>query len=208
MAQIHQATLTPTKLELLTAWLPARHWYPADEAAALRRVAACRFDDPAGEVGIETFVARDGEDGPLVHVPMTYRGAALEGAEPFLIGTTEHSELGTRWVYDAVADPVYLAVLAATIRTGGHEAEELVETEQGPRRRDPIMTVRGTGMAGTSDDVGRLVRIEDGDPAVVVAEAARADVRRVLTGEPAEGPLSLAGRWKGLDAPVVLAVLH
>src|SRR5690348_5501480 len=52
MATIHQATLTPTKLELLEAWLPGRHWYPADEAPGLQRIAACRFDDPAGEVGV------------------------------------------------------------------------------------------------------------------------------------------------------------
>src|ERR1700754_199567 len=101
MATIHQATLTPTKLDLLSAWLPGRHWYPDFTVDGLQRVAACRFDDPAGEVGVEMFVVR-GTDGPLVHVPMTYRGAPLDDGELTLIGTTEHSVLGTRWVYDAV----------------------------------------------------------------------------------------------------------
>ena len=206
MATIHQATLTPTKLDLLSAWLPGRHWYPADTVAGLQRVAACRFDDPAGEVGVEMFVVRDA-DGPLVHVPMTYRGAPLDDGELTLIGTTEHSVLGTRWVYDAVGDPVYVEALTSAIRTGGHEAEELVETDGGPQRRDPSMTVRGTGMAESSKPIGRIVRVEDGDPAVVVATAARLDVRRVLTAAPADGPLSLVGSWAGRQ-PMILAVLY
>jgi hypothetical protein len=207
MATLHQATLTPTKLELLTGWLPGRHWYPHEAVAGLQRVAGCRFDDPAGEVGVELLVVRAGDDGPLVHVPMTYRGAPLEDADFYLIGTMEHSVLGSRWVYDAVGDPVFVEALTAAIRTGGHQAEEMVETENGPQRREPSMTVRGTGTADSSEPAGRLVRVEDGDPAVVVTEAARLDVRRVLTAEPAEGPLSLVGRWAGRK-PAVLAVLY
>src|SRR5690349_15553490 len=151
MATIHQATLTPTKLELLTAWLPGRHWYPEEEVAGLQRVAGCRLDDPEGEVGVELLVVRAGQGGPLVHVPMTYRDAPLEEADFYLIGTAEHTVLGTRWVYDAVGDPVFVEVLTSTIRTGGHQAEELVETDEGPRRREPSMTVRGTGTAASSE---------------------------------------------------------
>ncbi|WP_433293379.1 CG0192-related protein [Actinoplanes sp. CA-030573] len=207
MATIHRATIKPTKLELLEAWLPGRHWYPGEDAGGLERVAAFRFDDPAGEVGVETFVVR-AADGPLVHVPMTYRGEPLEDGEFFLIGTMEHSVLGTRWVYDAVGDPVYVETLTTAIRTGGGEAEEIIETDDGPQRRDPLMTVRGSGMASSSEPVGRLVRVEDGDPAVVVAEAARLDVRRVLSPARAEGDLHLEGRWPELEHPVVLAVLY
>jgi hypothetical protein len=206
MATIHQATLTPTKLELLEAWLPGRHWYPSDTVAGLRRIAACRFDDPAGEVGVEMLVVRAGSDGPVTHVPMTYRGAPLDDGELFLIGTTEHSVLGTRWVYDAVGDPVFIEALTTAIRTGAREAEELVETPEGPQRRDPSMTVRGTGMADVSAPAGKLVRFEDGDPAVVVTEAARLDVRRILTAEPAESELALVGAWAEHE-PTVLAVL-
>jgi len=207
MATLHQATLTPTKLELLSAWLPGRHWYPEEVVAGLQRVAGCRLDDPTGEVGVELLVVRAGEDGPMVHVPMTYRGAPLEDADFYLIGTMEHSVLGSRWVYDAVGDPVFVEVLTATIRTGGHQAEEFVETDDGPQRREPSMTVRGTGTAGSSEPAGRLVRVEDGDPAVVVAEAARLDVRRVLNPVPAEGPLALVGAWAG-QTPTVLADLY
>ncbi|GIM93373.1 CG0192-related protein [Paractinoplanes toevensis] len=207
MATIHQATLTPTKLELLTAWLPGRHWYPGEYVKDLQRVAACRFDDPAGAVGVEMILVR-AEDGPLVHVPLTYRGAPLEGADLHLIGTTEHSVLGTRWVYDAVADPVYLSTLTAAIRTGGEQAEEFVETADGPQRRDPQMRVRGSGIARKSAPVGPPVRLEEGDPAVVVTEEVRLDVRRVLSAEPAAGPLFLTGTWEGNEKPTVLAELY
>ena len=48
-------------------------------------------------------------DGPVYQVPMTYRGMPLDGADAFLIGTTDHSVLGRRWVYDACGDPVFAA---------------------------------------------------------------------------------------------------
>jgi hypothetical protein len=206
MATIHQATLTPTKLELLASWLPGRRWYPDDVTKDLERIAACRFDDPAGEVGVETFVVRAG-DGPLVHVPMTYRAAPLAGGDHFLIGRLAHSVLGERWVYDAVGDPVYITALAAAIRTGGREAEEFVETPDGPRRRDPLMTVRGSGSAKDAPDPGPLVRVEDGDPVVVATHGVRVEVRRVLTGESADGPLNLTGTWPSAPRRYVLAVL-
>jgi hypothetical protein len=208
MATIHQATLTPTKLELLEGWLPTRRWYPDDKPPDLDRLGACRFDDPDGEVGVEILVVRSGDDGPPVHVPLTYRGAPLPGnGEYFLIGTLEHSVLGTRWVYDAVGDPVYLTCLATAIRTGGREADEFVETDEGPQRRDVPMSVRGSGMAAGAPPIGRLVRVQDGDPAVAVTEAERVEVRRVLTAEPADGPLALTGTWPGQPAPLILAVL-
>lgn len=207
MATIHQATLTPTKLELLEGWLPTRRWYPGDKPPDLDRLGACRFDDPDGEVGVEILVVRAGNDGPLVHAPLTYRGAPLRGAEYYLIGTMEHSVLGTRWVYDAVGDPVYLGCLIAAIRTGTGQAEEFVETDAGPQRRDPLMTVRGTGMARSAPPIGRLVRVQDGDPAVAVTESERVEVRRILTAEPSEGTLALTGTWPGVHAPLILAVL-
>jgi hypothetical protein len=206
MATLHQATLVPTKLELLEAWLPGRHWYPADTVPSLERVAASRFDDPAGEVGLETLVVRAG-GGPLVHVPLTYRGAPLDDGERFLVGKTAHSVLGERWVYDAVGDPVYVEALAAAIVGGGREAEEFVETDAGPQRRDPAMTVRGSGTSSSPAPAGKLVRVEDGDPAVVVTETVRIDVRRVLTAEPPETPLHLTATWPGNPDRLVLAVL-
>jgi Maltokinase N-terminal cap domain len=207
MAQIHQATVTPAKLDLLEGWLPTRQWYPGEKPPDLDLVGSCRFDDPAGEVGVETMVVRTG-DGTLLHCPLTYRSAPLERADYFLIGTLEHSVLGTRWVYDGVGDPVYLGCLAETIRTGSTQAEELVETADGPQRREPLMTVHGTGTARATRRAGRLVRVQDGQPAVVVTETARLEVRRILTGQPAAGAQALCGSWPGQESVMILAVLE
>src|ERR1700722_3367278 len=102
MAIIHKTTLTPTKLELLTAWLPDQPWY-ADRGRApdLAKAGGFRLDDPQSEVGIEFMVVTDGHDDQAVSylAPMTYRASALADADNALIGTTEHGVLGHRWVY-------------------------------------------------------------------------------------------------------------
>ena len=61
MALLHGgASLVPSKLELLAAWLPSRPWFTGD-ASALEAVGSYRFDDPDGEVGMETHLVRAGE---------------------------------------------------------------------------------------------------------------------------------------------------
>ena len=109
MAILYQATLNPSKLNLLNAWLPSRPW--SSGVTDTQSVGAYRFDDPAGEVGMEAFLLKAG-DGSVLHVPLTYRGAPLAGAEEFLIATTEHSVLGRRWVYDGCGDPLWATALA------------------------------------------------------------------------------------------------
>ena len=76
-----------------------------------------RLDDPAGEVGLEMILVRDsGQGNPvLYHVPLSYRGAELAGAEDYLLGTSEHGVLGTRWIYDAAGDPVWQRQMRALI---------------------------------------------------------------------------------------------
>ena len=66
-----QATLRPTKLELLTPWMPTRAWYRGPAEPVLTRVAGYRFDDPGGEVGIETLLvqAGDGDASPAGRSP-------------------------------------------------------------------------------------------------------------------------------------------
>lgn len=209
MALIHRAELRPTKLELLADRLPGRPWWQGP-LSALTRVAACRFDDPAGEVGVETLIVRAG-DGPPLHVPLTYRGAPLDGGATHLIGTLEHSVLGRRWVYDACGDPVYAAAVTHAIVTGGGEAEEFVEGDPGSRA--PSMTVRGSGRPGP-DDVARaataVIRVDDGDPTVVVTDVGELIVHRVVPGAPGpvlNGPV-LTGLWPGQPSPVPLAAWH
>jgi hypothetical protein len=113
MAVIHNTTLTPTKLELLTQWLPAQPWYAGAQRPELVKAGGFRLDDPKGEVGIEFMVVTDGT--AVYQVPMTYRGAPRAGGEG-LIGTTEHGVLGRRWVYDGLHDPVLVERLVALIQ--------------------------------------------------------------------------------------------
>ncbi|WP_430786233.1 CG0192-related protein [Actinoplanes sp. G11-F43] len=144
MALLHKATIVPSKIELLNRWLPSRPW--SGGADGFERVAAGRFDDPAGAVGIETLIVR-AADGRLLHVPLTYRGEPLAGAEAWLVGVTEHSVLGTRWVYDAVGDPVYVAQAVETIRSAGREAVEEFEVDGEMVARVPDLALRGSGLA-------------------------------------------------------------
>ncbi|WP_454051518.1 CG0192-related protein [Cellulomonas sp. Marseille-Q8402] len=188
MAIIHQATLVPTKAEVVAAWLPDQPWFdgPAD---VVRPVGAYRFDDPAGEVGIESHLLD--VDGRLVHVPLTYRGAELPGARQWLLGTTEHSVLGTRWVYAAEGDPVYRAELTRVIREAGTQVRMFVRTPEGDVEREPTALVRGSGVGGG---------VGDG--------AARVTVVRFPTAAPGvPGAGVLTGTWAGQDEPAVLAHL-
>lgn len=127
----HGATITPNKRDLITGWIAGQRWYAAKgRSPALTRLSSWRLDDPEGEVGIETMIVADNAATPPVvyQVPLTYRGAPVPELEPALIGTVEHSVLGTRWVYDAPHDPVYAAQLFA-LATGQVPAASSVESD-------------------------------------------------------------------------------
>ncbi|HET6214635.1 MAG TPA: hypothetical protein VFE14_17350 [Micromonosporaceae bacterium] len=206
MAVLHQtAELHPTKLELLAAWLPSRRWYQGPAGAEVERVAACRFDDPAGAVGIETMLVRAG-GGPIHHVPLTYRGAPLEGGDAWLVGTCEHSVLGHRWVYDACGDPVYAAALASAIFGGTGQAEEFAEIDGRLQRREPVMTVTGSGVHGADVPVVHTVRrVVDEDPTLIATDSVELAVVRVIDGSNHPAGATLTGRWNDLPAAVLLA---
>jgi hypothetical protein len=205
MALLHRAKLDPTKLELLTAWLPDRRWYEGQSAAGLESVAAFRFDDPAGAVGIETILVRVG-DGPVYQVPLTYRGAPLDGAEEWLVGTTEHSVLGRRWMYDACGDPVYVAALGRAILAGGSQAEEHIDVNGRLERREPTLTI---GVGGVRPDdvpaVGAPHRVVADDPTLIETDSVElAVIRRLDRGHDREGA-TLTGTWSGQPTPLTLA---
>lgn len=184
MAILHDATLRPTKLEVLEAWVPKQDWYPSGEAD-FEVAGRFRFDDPDGEVGIETYLLTR-PDGEVFHVPLTYRGAPLDQPDAVLVATMEHSVLGDRWVYDATTDPVYLAVVAEVIRTGGGEAAQHLQHADGTTSEVPASAhARGNpGAAGVTLDIARR------PPAV---------------DEP--GPGTLSATWDGAERSVVLANL-
>jgi hypothetical protein len=146
VAIIHRATISPTKLELATAWLDRLGLGGAGDAEL---VASYRFDDPAGEVGIEALLAR--RAGDVFHLPFTYRGAPLDGAEAHLITTMEHSVLGRRWVYEAAGDPVALACYAAALAGQQEQASLEVwdgDAVVGQRPHTVTLTVEGDGQPG------------------------------------------------------------
>lgn len=194
MALLHDATLTPSKLDLLAGWLAEQPWFDGDPST-LARVAAYRFDDPAGKVGLEVMLVAAG-DGPVVQVPLTYRDAPLPEGDAWLVGTSQHSVLGRRWVYVGEGDPVFVSCLVSTIVTGGHEAG--LELDKDGRRVvvPPSARVHGTGTPDTVVPVATRFSVDDQGETVVVRS--RGVVLRIprLPGpdDPAAG-LRLVGSW-------------
>lgn len=199
MAVIHRAELRPSKLEALAAWLPDRHWSGVSAGDDLAIAGKLRFDDPAGEVGVETVLVRT-TDGRVLQAPLTYRGAPLDGAEAFLATEMDHSVLGRRWVYDAVGDPVFADVLRRAIATGGHEAT--LERADGSGAWDAEGTASGSGSDADSPTVtavdaqtsGAVTSVATDHGTLVVARAVGAELPagRTLTGSWADGTGVLA----------------
>lgn len=208
MAIIYDAVLNPTKQELLSAWLPKQSWLPPEaDAAHLEYLGAYRFDDPAGAVGMESHLLR--LDGRIMHVPLTYRGAPLDGAEAALAGTMEHSVLGDRWIYDATADPVYAAALAAAILQGGAGAEVFRDVDGTLEPVPAVVTVRGSGNPGAQvpeittaapATAGSVTTIEAGETTLAVDHLPAAH-------DSAAGAHFLTGSWDG-QQPLVLASIN
>jgi hypothetical protein len=200
MATIHTGTtMVPTKLELLTDWLPRQPWYGAGGGPSLSRAGGFRLDDPTGAVGIEFAFVSDGE-GTTYSVPMTYRGAPLPGAEQGLIGTSEHGVLGTRWIYDAAHDPVAVAQLIDLV-CGRVQAQHQTESDTLDPSVGRSWTSRGRLTAASplrvSDDgPGRTtipVELAGDDPSEV--RGLSLDLVRVMPGEATPGPGSVEVDW-------------
>jgi Maltokinase N-terminal cap domain len=176
MAKVHPgATLIPHFREFLPAWVARQPWYAGADGPSLTMVGAFRLEDPAGAVGIETHLLSDGM--AIYQVPMTYRDAPLAEAGPALIATAEHSVLGTRWIYDGPADPVWSGQMLDLVRTGGVSESSAKRT------------------AGPAEARGRLL-----DRAATLApETVAIDLRRSLSSDdPGPGPGALGvvtGTW-------------
>lgn len=124
MGRFHVAKNTPTKLELMAEWLPNQLWGPAT-GDPLKPIGQFHFDDPEGEVGMQTHLIEVG--GTLLQVPLTYRSTPLDGAEPALVGEMSHSVLGPRFVYDGLGDPQFLMTMAAVALAGYGQALGMAE---------------------------------------------------------------------------------
>lgn len=185
-AEIYDAVLSPGKLELLRAWIRHQSWFDGDPVR-VEQVTAYRFVDPDGEVGMEAFLVSDGAR--TFHVPVTYRGAELPGAQDALVGTLEHSVLGRRWVYDAPADPVYVTEVRRVVSHRDTAADHLA-VEDGTVTPSPV-NVRGGGDGATGDSDS------DAAPQVirVISEENDAEADRPLIGSPG----TLSGTWQDAD---------
>jgi Maltokinase N-terminal cap domain len=207
MAIIHQAELLPTKLELLEEWLPRRPWFPESGTSGLSKVGSYRFDDPAGEVGIETIIVSAG--GSTVQVPLTYRAQPLAGAESWLVGTMQHSVLGRRWVYDACADPIYVTALAASIMLGQPQAKQYLDVKGKLETLAESVFVQSTGPKLNAAPTVSSATPRDTEDGTVIktADLHLLVVRRLdLEGQPVD-PLTLTGIWEGQQESVRLAAV-
>lgn len=116
--------LVPHFRDFLPQWIARQRWFRGDGIPSVAPVGFIRFEDPVGEVGMETHLLTDGS--AVYQIPMTYRGAPtdIDG----LIATAEHSVLGTRWIYDATADPVWIGEV---LRLVAHDGATGVEGGRG-----------------------------------------------------------------------------
>ncbi len=195
MAVLHEATISPRKDELIEPWLVTRVWW--DGVATRGPVGTFRLDDPAGEVGIECFLFGS-SGGTTLFVPVTYRDAPLPEAEAALLGTMEHSVLGTRFVYDACADPVFVTTVLDTIRTGGRQADlRLVRTDGTEIVREPTATAHGDGVPAVPvhDPAVSVVPVDGPDRTTIPYGAGQLTVMRRL-GDAPVGP-ALVGSFAG-----------
>ncbi|GAA4345605.1 1,4-alpha-glucan branching protein GlgB [Angustibacter luteus] len=126
------ATMTPSFATLLPDWVARQRWYAnKGRTPRLNRIGGLRWQDPGGEVGIETWLVADtsgDETGPsgstVYQVPLTYRAEPLPGLEHALVAVAEHSTLGPRYIYDAPHDPVFVgAVLDLVLSEGSVDSD-------------------------------------------------------------------------------------
>jgi hypothetical protein len=223
MALLHNAVLRPSKQELIAAWAPGQPWFVGDAGAEVESVGSFRFDDPDGEVGVETLLVRFGT-GPLLQVALTYRSAPLAGSEGLLVGTMSHSVLGDRWIYDGTGDPVYVAMVAAVALTGGHQADQFMQGDGELIPIAPTTTVLGSGAPGTpvpslsppnKTSPNKTAPIEtehNAGTTVTTAGALRVTVLRVVD---ASVPIAattdaatLSGTWAEQPVPQLLATVE
>lgn len=211
MAIVHDTTMSPGKLELLAAWLPAQPWFArSGREPELTKAGGFRFDDPRGEVGIEFMLVADG---PVVYqVPMAYHGRELPGADGRLIGTSEHGVLGHRWIYDGIRDPVLVAQLVAFF-----QGEVEAQAQSVSSTPDPTVTVQ-PAVAGPLAVISSVVTADEPSGTHLLVDTASPDglpagelairIRRILSPDAGQaGDPCLSATWRQPDGSQARGVL-
>lgn len=213
---IYDTTMSPSKLELLTAWLPAQPWYlDTGHEPDLTKAGGFRLDDPQGEVGIEFMVVTDRSGGRATayQVPLTYRAHALASAAGGLIGTSEHGVLGHRWIYDGAHDPVLVAQLVAAIQGESEPQDQNISnTPDGTVSWHPVTdgSLMATGSQVAANTLsGTDLRVQTAPPGGQLTVR----INRILPpadgaasiGDP--GPPGLSANWRLPDGTRVRGVL-
>lgn len=136
-AKIHDATLTPSKDDIL-----------AEHSPIVERLGSYRAVDRDDRVGIEVIVGRDSE-GALRQFGLSYRDKSISLDDE--LTALNHSVLGERSVAPLTADPVAVRELIQLILGGGDGASYSIG--------EPIFAVRGTGQ--TPDVTVSDVEVEE-----------------------------------------------
>lgn len=184
------ATLTPSFAELLPGWIARQRWYArTGSTPRFTHVGGLRYQDPAGEVGIQTWFLRDDSNPrPTIYqVPLTYRGAPVAGLEHALVARAGHSELGERWIYDGCHDPVGAEAILDTILSEATVVSDGAE---------------GTGLArgALSDTAGDLPRVR--------RRGASPGGLRVLSGEQSNTSIIVDPAHSPLGIPLIVKVFR
>lgn len=202
MALYHRATITPTKLEVISAWAPTQPWGPPPDEEA-EAIGSYRFDDPEGRVGMEVHLVTAG--GTLFQVPLTYRDEPLAGADDALLTEMDHSVLGTRWVYDGLRDPRLVLMLAAVTMTGQGEALGMVVYDRRWYVAPSAVRIQGGGWTEERVPVDGFDLVTDDGTAATLRND-RFDLTVHRRPSPGTRPaLGLTATWPGQPDPVVLA---
>lgn len=208
MGLFHRATITPSKADLITNWVPTQPWCPAGvNSAQIDVVGAFRFDDPENQVGMEVHMVRAGEI--LLQVPLSYRNDPLAGAQDALVAEMEHSALGTRHVYDGTADDRFVTTLAGVAMTGQGEALGMVFHEGRWIIAPANVRVQGGGWTQERAAVSEF-KVESSDPEtgrlVFTNDRFRLQFLRRPATE-ARPLMGLSATWDGLPDPVLLTTV-
>ena len=145
-------------------------------------------------------------DGPTHQVPLTYRGAPLDGGDGWLVGTAEHSVLGRRWVYDARGTPFTPRCWPARSSRVAARRRSFPRSTGDWNRRESTMSVIGSG--GQDVDVpavDAVRRVVEDDPTLIVTDSVELAVVRRLDGSSRLAGATLTGTWSGQPTSLPLA---